>query len=140
MTMVRRATVIVLAAASLLVAAGCSSGEEQPSPQRRDLNEAVAPARFAAVVADPATITLNVHVPDEGSIPGTDLTIAYDAVARQRAALPARDVTIALYCMTGRMSTIARRTLADMGFRRLVELRGGMQAWRKAGRRLLPAS
>ena len=124
------------ALAALVAFTGCGSGDsERPPPAT---SQVVPPARFAAVVAAPETVTLNVHVPDEGSIPGTDMTIPYDKVTARRRDLPDLDTTIAIYCRTGRMSTIARRTLLRMGYRRLVELRGGMLAWRAAGRRLLP--
>lgn len=131
---------LTLAAAALVapvVFTGCGSGDGG-APPRAATSQAVAPVRFAAVAAAPGTVTLNVHVPDEGSLPGTDLTIPYDEVTARRRDLPDLDTTIAIYCRTGRMSTIARRTLRRMGYRRLVELRGGMLAWRAAGRRLLP--
>ena len=139
----RCATAAVLAAAAATVFAGCGSGGEGGGPAGRPppaTSEAVSPARFAAVAAAPATVMLNVHVPDEGSLPGTDLTVAYDELAARRRELPDRDTTIAIYCRTGRMSTIARRTLSRMGYQRIVELRGGMRAWRSDGRRLLPAA
>jgi len=34
------------------------------------------------------------------------------------------------------MSAIASRTLAQLGYRHVVELRGGMQAWTRSGRKL----
>ena len=132
-----RLTRAAITLAALLALTGCGSGSDD-RPPRATTSEVVSPARFAAVAAESETVTLNVHVPDEGSIPGTDLTIPYDDVTARRRDLPDRDTTIAIYCRTGRMSTIARRTLKRMGYRRLVELRGGMIAWRAAGRRLLP--
>ena len=132
-----RVTSAAIAAVAATALAGCGAGDAE-RPARAGTSEVLSPARFAAVAAAPATVTLNVHVPDEGSIPGTDLTIPYDEVTARRRELPERDTTIAVYCRTGRMSTIARRTLARMGYRRVVELRGGMVAWRAAGRRLLP--
>ena len=126
---------VVAGAATALTA--CGSGGEEP-PARSETSAVVSPARFADVAAEPATVMLNVHVPDEGSLPGTDLSIPYDEVTARRRDLPERDTTIAIYCRTGRMSTIARRTLNRMGYRRVVELRGGMIAWRAEGRRLSP--
>ena len=131
-------TSTVVAAAAATAFAGCGTGSADESPTRTRTSAVQLPTRFAAVAAAPATVTLNVHVPDEGSIPGTDLSIPYDKLTAQRRELPDRDTTIAVYCRTGRMSTIARRTLQRMGYRRVVELRGGMVAWRAAGRRLVP--
>lgn len=98
----------------------------------------VPPSSFARAVADPRTVTINVHVPDEGSIRGTDLRIPFDRVAARRTELPSPSTRLAVYCRSGRMSALAIRTLARLGYRRIVELRGGMEAWQASGRRLLP--
>ena len=47
-------------------------------------------------------------------------------------------VNNAVYCRSGRMSAIAVRELARLGYGTIVELRGGMVAWEASGRRLLP--
>lgn len=126
-------------AASLLVALillplEAVAGGAGTSPPSR----LVSPAVFARVVADPRTVTINVHVPDEGSIPGTDLWIPVDRMAAQGTQLPRRWTRLAVYCRSGRMSAIAVRALARLGFTRVIELRGGMEAWRASGRKLLP--
>jgi rhodanese-related sulfurtransferase len=136
-------------AAAVLNAAGVGAflaftrggGEPPPRPQATRSaapSRLLAPARFATVVADPRVVTMNVHVPDEGSLPGTDLEIPYDRVEARRAELPRRSTRLAIYCRSGRMSAIAARTLARLGFTRISELSGGMLAWERSGRRLLP--
>ena len=82
-------------------------------------------------------MTINVHTPFEGRLPGTDLSIPFDRLGREAGRLPSRETEVAIYCRTGRMSALARRTLADLGYRRVVELRGGMLAWQASGRPLL---
>lgn len=96
----------------------------------------LAPAAFAEVARDPSTFVLNVHVPYAGSIPGTDAEIPFDRIEARRRELPSRTRRVAVYCRTGAMSAVARRTLARLGYRRTVELRGGMEAWTASGRRL----
>ncbi len=99
----------------------------------------VAPAAFAKAVAQKGTVTINVHVPDEGSLAGTDLWIPFDRIAASRTRLPARKTTkLAVYCRSGSMSAIAVSELKRLGYRNIVELRGGMVAWKASGRRLLP--
>ena len=100
------------------------------------------PAEFAVAVADPRTYVVNVHVPDEGSIPGTDAAIPYDKLRDRTSRLPAdRAAPLAIYCKTGRMSSEAATTLRELGYTTIVELRGGMDTWRADGRDLLlPAS
>ena len=80
------------------------------------------------------------HVPDQGSLPGTDLAVPFDQITARAAELPhERSTPLAIYCMTGNMSAIAGPELTALGYTDVVELRGGMQAWRAAGRPLLPA-
>lgn len=100
---------------------------------------ALDPAQFAAVAEDETAYVVNVHVPDEGSIAGTDEAIPYDEVRDRAAEFPqSRSARIAVYCQTGRMSTEAAATLAHLGYTDVIELSGGMQAWEAAGRDLLP--
>lgn len=90
-------------------------------------------------MAAPGTTTVNVHVPDEGSLAGTDLVVSYQDVRTQASRFPAdRATPLAVYCRTGRMSAEAVQTLVQLGYRNVVELRGGMQAWTASGRSLLP--
>lgn len=100
--------------------------------------EQLAPAEFAAVVADEDVVTVNVHVPDEGSIPGTDAVIPFDQITTRVGELPReRSMPLAVYCRTGRMSSEAVQALRDLGYTDVVELRGGMEAWTADGRELL---
>ncbi len=126
----------LLAAALLLVACGGGSdGDGSALPAR-----AVGPETFAAALAEPDRISLNVHVPDEGSIAGTDLSIPFDELEARQGELPDPSTPLALYCRSGNMSATAARTLAALGFTDVVELEGGMLAWQEAGHPLLPAA
>ena len=83
-------------------------------------------------------MVINVHVPFEGAIAGTDLTIAFDQIRRDVAKLPTDlQSPIAIYCRSGRMSAVAARTLAELGYTNVVELEGGMNSWVAAGRVLV---
>ena len=82
---------------------------------------------------------VNVHTPDEGSISGTTATIAFDQLKTRAAELPQdRSTGLAVYCKTGRMSAEAVISLAALGYRDIIELRGGMLAWATQGRPLDP--
>jgi rhodanese-related sulfurtransferase len=82
-------------------------------------------------------ILINVHIPYEGEIPGTDLFIPFNAIDQYENELPDdKDSKIVVYCMTGRMGDIAAEKLVSMGYTRVIHFQGGMKAWKKAGRPL----
>jgi rhodanese-related sulfurtransferase len=95
----------------------------------------LSPAEFEDVIAAGDAIVLNVHVPYEGHIEGTDAFIPFDEIASS----PLPDdlnQPIALYCRSGNMSATATRTLVEMGYTDVVDLAGGMNAWVETGRPL----
>lgn len=123
---------------------GSSSGNgadgARPTAAAPASSRLLAPQAFAAAVGEQRRLTVNVHVPFEGDLPGTDLSIPYDQVRAASSRLPeARDTPLAVYCRTGRMSALAVRDLTVLGYTDVVELAGGMQAWQQAGRPVLPS-
>ena len=142
----RRPFTCVLLATGLATAA-CSGGEpaasSAPSSTSAETDAGtlalLPPAEFAATVANDEVFVVNVHVPDEGSLTGTDAAIPYDEVRARARELPQDlDAPVAVYCKTGRMSAEAVATLQNLGYTDVVELRGGMDAWVADGRELLP--
>lgn len=95
------------------------------------------PTSFAARTGSNAVL-LNVHVPFEGDINGTQLSIPFDQIAEKASLLPADlDTPLLVYCRSGRMSAIATAELARLGYRDVFDLDGGMLAWEKSGRSLV---
>lgn len=139
----------IAAGALLLVGlTGCASAgsptatqsEVPPASTAPALHQAhsVDPQQFDALIADPKRLTINVHVPYEGDIAGTDLSIPFDQIpARADALPPERTTPLAVYCRSGRMSQIAATALSRMGYQDVVELNGGTLAWEKSGRSLV---
>jgi rhodanese-related sulfurtransferase len=83
--------------------------------------------RFVEMMNHKDFILINVHIPYEGEIPGTELLIPFNAIDQNR------DI---VYCMTGPMGDIAAGRLIRMGYTRVLHFQGGMKAWKRAGRSL----
>lgn len=77
---------------------------------------------------------INVHIPFEGNLPKTDLSIPYDTIGQNLSKLPGdKNEKLFLYCRSGRMSDIAARELVKLGYTNIWNLDGGMVAWEQAG-------
>ena len=96
----------------------------------------VGPDEFAALIAEDGVVVVNVHVPYEGHIDGTDTFVPFDAIDAWDALPEDRSTPIAVYCRSGNMSAAASKDLVELGYTNVVDLAGGMNAWAAAGRPL----
>ena len=85
------------------------------------------------MLASKTFFLLNVHVPYEGEIEGTDANVPYDQVAQRIGELPSdRSAPLVVYCRSGRMSTAAVETLVRLGYTAVWHLDGGFIEWQQA--------
>ena len=79
-------------------------------------------------------VLVDVHIPEQNHINGTDAFIPYDEIENQLDRLPQdKDAKIVLYCRTGRMSEIAAEKLAERGYTNVYNVVGGIVEWTKRG-------
>lgn len=98
----------------------------------------VEPAELRRALADEDLTLVNTHIPYEGELPRTDLFVPFDEVGRSLDRLPGdKDAAVVVYCRTGPMSQEAAETLVSRGYTNVVDLGGGMAAWKRAGFPLL---
>jgi len=93
----------------------------------------VSVAELQTMLANKDFTFVNVHIPFEGDIAGTDLSIPYDQIAQNLDKLQDKNAKIVLYCRSGRMSAIAAETLVGLGYTNIWNLDGGMVDWEQAG-------
>ena len=110
--------------------------DHSPTASMGSMVVAVGVEDFAARLRAPSAFVINVHVPDEGTIEGTDARIPYDRIAGHDQLPTDKGQPILLYCKTGRMSATAATALMESGYTDVVHLDGGMDAWRDSGRPL----
>jgi rhodanese-related sulfurtransferase len=72
------------------------------------------------------------HIPGDVHAPRGHLEFLADPEFPRHNAALVQDKMLVLYCATGGRSTLAAKTLHDMGFPRACSLVGGMAAWKAA--------
>jgi len=93
---------------------------------------------LALMLEDKEFPLINVHIPYEGEIEGTDEHIPFDQIEANLDKLPAdKEARIVLYCRSGSMSATSARALVGLGYTDVWNLDGGMIAWKASGRPLI---
>ncbi len=125
-------TVLLL---GILVAVAVAVGQKQkdkdagqaPKPQL------VKPAVFSKLAKNENNFLLDVHVPEQTHIPGTDKFIPFDKIAENSGQLPAdKNTNILVYCRSGNMSKIAAQKISELGYANVYDLKGGIEGYRES--------
>ena len=97
------------------------------------IHRLVGPDAFDAALDQPDAVVINVHVPYDGELEGTDLFMPFDKI--DPVSLPTDQATpLLVYCRSGSMSAKAVVTLTGLGYTNITELGGGINEWRASGR------
>ena len=97
----------------------------------------VSPVELQQRMARQDLFLVDVHIPEQKHISGTDHHISFFRIAESAGLFPSdKNAPVYLYCETGPMANWAARSLYKLGYTNLYSLEGGMDAWLEAG---LPA-
>ena len=121
-----------------LIALGCTAKVENLNKDRIALQN----SNYKNITVDELNqqlknkdfVLVDVHMPEQKHINGTDAFIPYDDIENQLDKLPqGKEAKIVLYCRTGRMSQIAAEKLAERGYTNVYNVVGGIVEWVKKG-------
>lgn len=101
--------------------------------------ELLSPEEFEKVIQNENVFLLNVHTPYQGQIDKTDGIIEdWENIGKYMNKLPTNtSIPIAVYCRSGRMSESVAKELKEMGYQKIYDLEGGMNAWEESGREII---
>ena len=117
--------------------AGCAAAAPSPVDDGGYTNISVKTLEKMIEERRESFILVNTHIPFEGDIPGTDLSIPYDEILENLDKFPQeKDAEIVLYCRNDPMSNAAAADLVQAGYSNVKNLVGGFNAWREAGQPL----
>jgi phage shock protein E len=107
----------------------------------RGFYRAISAEELAEMLQTQDLMLVNVHIPYEGEIEGTDAFIPFSEIEKHLDELPQdRHAAIVLYCRRGVMSRDAAQALVPLGYTGIHDLKGGMNAWKAAGHEVLVRS
>lgn len=102
--------------------------------QKPDYLEFISAAELNRILQSQDIFLVDVHIPEQRHIKGTDAFVPYNQVEKYQDKLPKdKNTPIYLYCEGGPMGNAAARSLHDLGYRNLFNLEGGVKAWKSAG-------
>jgi len=102
--------------------------------QEPDYLQGISSDELHQLMAKDDVFLMDVHTPKQAHIKGTDLFIPYNEIEKYQDQLPKdKDNAIYLYCEGGPMGNAAARSLHDLGYNNLINLKGGASAWRNRG-------
>lgn len=122
--------VLVILGAGAVGCAGNPQSEEQSTAAYKNLT---APELREMLATEDFSL-VDVHIPEQRHIAGTDLFVAFNEIEKHQGELPTdKAAKIVIYCRSGNMSMVAAAKLAELGYTDVYNLKGGVNAWIAAG-------
>ena len=92
----------------------------------------VNPTEFSELIKKGDGFLVDVHIPEQTHIPGTDAFIPYNEVLSYTDQLPKdKNTPILVYCRSGSMSKTASQEIANLGYTNVYDLDGGIDVYRE---------
>lgn len=118
--------------AILVLSGSWLAWQKSQTPQADSQIHSVSALEFDQLLAQPETFVLDVHIPEQEHLPGTDAFIPYNELDQNLSQLPMdKNTPIAVYCRSGSMSREASQTLKRLGYTQVYDLIGGINAYRE---------
>ncbi len=138
--MIRRMMMLLLLVTSIFLAGCAADNGNGDEGIGREISAAggsywdISVEELQEMLANKDFTMVNVHIPFEGDLPDTDISIPYNQIEQYLDQLPKeKDEKIVLYCRSDRMSGIAAEELVGLGYTNIYNLDGGFNAWVRAG-------
>jgi rhodanese-related sulfurtransferase len=129
------AMALLLMACLLAACSGSTETAESGAPGAEGTQgfTVLTPQQLHDMMAEQDVYLVNVHVPYEGEITGTDAFIPYTEIASQLDKLPFDEQPVVIYCRSGVTSQQAAEAMVAAGAPAFYELEGGYTAWQAVG-------
>ena len=112
--------IILIFSMLLILMVGCTTNTYQN----------VNPGEFNELLSDEEVFVIDVHIPEQEHIDGTDAIIPYNEIEDYAGDLPKnKNTKIAVYCRSGSMSAESSQKLIDLGYKNVYNLEGGRNAY-----------
>lgn len=112
--------IILILSMLLILMVGCTTNTYQN----------VNPGEFNELLSDEEVFVIDVHIPEQEHIDGTDAIIPYNEIEDYAGDLPKnKNTKIAVYCRSGSMSAESSQKLIDLGYKNVYNLEGGRNAY-----------
>ncbi len=104
------------------------------SPVKTASFQNITSSQLAEMLKQKDFTLVDVHIPEQPHIPGTDKFIPFNQILDRLSELPQdKNAKIVLYCRSGSMSRQAAQDLVQAGYTNVYNLEGGTIDWVRSG-------
>lgn len=116
-----------------IAAIGCSSTSQvvqEPAGGFKNIQV----AEFSRMLEEEDIVLIDVHIPEQQHISGTDLMVPFNEIDKHLDELPSdKGARVVIYCRSGNMSRAAAEEFVALGYTDVYNFEGGVNAWVAAG-------